>query len=75
MHFNTLKEKCEYYRGLGDYRLLPNSYVVIMLDGRSFSKKVKNKFDKPFDRKFVEAMNETMKYLCENIQGAMFGYC
>lgn len=75
MDFNTLKEKCEYYRQIADYKLLPNSYVMIMLDGRSFSKKIKNKFDKPFDRDFGRMMDETTKYLCENIQGALLGYC
>lgn len=75
MNFKTLKEKGEYYRSLTDYRLLPNSYAVIMLDGRSFSHKIKNKFKKPFDNDFVRMMNETTKYLCENIQGALCGYC
>lgn len=75
MNFKTLKEKGEYYRSLTDYRLLPNSYAVIMLDGRSFSHKIKNKFKKPFDDDFVRMMNETTKYLCENIQGALCGYC
>jgi tRNA(His) 5'-end guanylyltransferase len=75
MNFKSLKEKGEYYRSLTDYRLLPNSYAVIMLDGRSFSHKIKNKFKKPFDDDFVRMMNETTKYLCENIQGALCGYC
>ena len=75
MNFKTLKEKCEYYRSLTDYRLLHNSYAVIMLDGRSFSHKIKNKFKKPFDEDFIRMMNETTKYLCENIQGALCGYC
>ena len=75
MNFKSLKEKGEYYRSLTDYRLLPNSYAVIMLDGRSFSHKIKNKFKKPFDEDFVKMMNETTKYLCENIQGALLGYC
>ena len=75
MQFDTLKEKQEYYRSLTDYRLLPNSYVIVMLDGRSFSKKVKNKFRKPFDERFINAMNDTTKYLCEEIEGCKFGYC
>lgn len=39
MIFKTLEEKCNYYRSLTDYKLLPNGYIVVMLDGRSFSKK------------------------------------
>ena len=75
MQFDNLKKKQEYYRSLTDYRLVPNSYVIVMLDGRSFSKKVKNKFNKPFDERFVHAMNETTKYLCEQVHGCKFGYC
>ncbi len=74
MHFDTLKDKCEYFRGLSDYALVPNSYVIIMLDGRSFSKLIKNKYKKPFDNTFIGMMNETAKYLVQNIQGAKFAY-
>lgn len=75
MDFKSLKEKCEYYKDLADYRLLPNSYVLLHLDGRAFSKMVKNKFKKPFDKEFTKMMNETMIYLCEKLQGVVFAYC
>ena len=74
MFFKNLKEKCEFYRSLTDYKLMPNSYVLAMVDGHCFSKMIKNKFDKPFDDMFIKMMNETAKYLCENIQGAKFAY-
>lgn len=74
MHFNTLKEKCEFFRGLSDYRIMPNGYAIIMLDGRSFSRLIKNKYKKPFDDTFINMMNETAKYLVQNIQGAKFAY-
>ena len=74
MQFKNLKEKCEYYRSLVDYKLLPNSYVIAMVDGHCFSKLIKNKFKKPFDEEFINAMNETAVYLCENIQGAKLSY-
>ena len=74
MFFRNLKEKCEFYRSLTDYKLMPNSYVLAMVDGHCFSKMIKNKFDKPFDDMFIKMMNETAKYLCENIQGAKFAY-
>jgi len=75
MDFKSLKEKCEYYKDLADYRLLPNSYVLFHLDGRAFSKMVKNKFEKPFDKAFTEMMNKTMVHLCEKLQGVVFAYC
>jgi tRNA(His) 5'-end guanylyltransferase len=74
MQFKNLEDKCLYYRGLADYKLLPGSYVIVMLDGRSFSKLIKNKFEKPFDDNFIGMMNETAKYVCENVQGCKLAY-
>lgn len=74
MYFKTLEKKCLYYRGLTDYKLLPGSYVIVMLDGKNFSRLVKNKFKKPFDDDFISMMNETAKYVCENVQGCKFAY-
>lgn len=74
MKFDNLEDRMLYYRGLTDYKLIPNSYVIIMLDGRSFSKSIKKYFKKPFDDKFIHIMNEVTLYLCNNIQGCKFGY-
>lgn len=74
MYFKNLKEKCEFYRSLTDYKLMPNSYVLVMVDGHCFSRLIKNKFKKPFDDKFIQMMNETAKYLCEEVQGVKFAY-
>ena len=70
----SLKEKCNYYRSLSDYTLPKKSYTMIFCDGRSFSKLIKNRFEKPFDNWFINAMNKTAKYICENVQGAKFAY-
>lgn len=70
----TLKEKCLKYRERTDYRLPHNSHVLLMLDGRSFSKFIKKTFALPFDERFVKLMNDTTVYLCQNIQGAKIGY-
>lgn len=48
--------------------------VAIRIDGKAFHTFTKG-FSKPFDEVLVAAMQQTMKYLCENIQGAVFGYC
>ena len=74
MQFKNLEDKCLYYRSLTDYKLMPNSYVMVCIDGRSFSHLIKNKFQKPFDDNFIEMMNETAKYVCENVQGCKFAY-
>ena len=35
---------------------------------------IKNKYNKPFDETFIDMMNETAKYLLQNVQGAKFAY-
>lgn len=73
MRLDTLENRMLYYRGLTDYKLIPKSYVILMLDGRSFSKFCK-KFNKPYDVDFIGMMNETAKHLCKNIEGCKFAY-
>lgn len=70
----SLKEKCYAYQKEANFYLDPNKYIIVHADGRSFSKMVKNKFKKPFDDDFIEAMNQTAIYLCKEIQGAQFAY-
>lgn len=47
--------------------------VMIRIDGKAFHTFTRH-FNKPYDEVFHKAMNETLKYLCENIQGCKFGY-
>lgn len=47
--------------------------VIIRLDGKAFHSFTRG-FKRPFDEVFVKSMQETMKYLCENIQGCVLGY-
>lgn len=74
MNFKNLEDKCLYYRGLTDYRILPNSNIIVMLDGKNFSHLIKNNFLKPFDDNFIDMMNKTAKFLCENVQGCKIAY-
>lgn len=53
--------------------LLRKVPVAIRIDGKAFHTFTKG-FDKPFDEILSNAMIKTMKYLCENIQGCVFGY-
>lgn len=73
MRLDTLEKRMLYYRSLTDYKLLPNAPVLLMLDGRAFSKFCK-RFEKPYDEKFIDMMNQTAQYLCENIEGCKFAY-
>jgi tRNA(His) 5'-end guanylyltransferase len=47
--------------------------VVIRLDGKAFHTFTRG-MRKPFDDVFVKTMQETMLYLCKNIQGCVLGY-
>ena len=47
--------------------------VAIRIDGKAFHTFTRG-FQKPFDDVLIKSMQETMKYLCENIQGCVLGY-
>ena len=47
--------------------------VIVRIDGKAFHSFTRG-FKKPFDSVLVEAMQQTMKYLCENIEGCVLGY-
>jgi len=74
MRFKNLEDKCQYYRGLTDYKLTPNTNILVMLDGKNFSTLIKNNFKKPFDDDFIDMMNKTAQFLCKNVQGVKFAY-
>lgn len=63
----------DYYESRSKTRLTRRMPVIIRLDGKSFHTLTRG-FEKPFDMVMVRAMQETMKYLCENIQGCVLGY-
>ena len=62
------------YEELNKQFLLPNQYVLMRLDGKSFSSFTKKYFKKPFDDEFTWLMQSTMEYLVDNISGAVAGY-
>lgn len=63
----------DYYESVPKTKLMRRTPVVIRLDGRSFHTFTRG-FQKPFDEVLVATMQETMKYLCENVQGCVLGY-
>ena len=67
---DRMKHKYEYVTRTYLPRKTP---VIIRLDGKAFHSFTRG-FKKPFDDIFVKTMQETMKYLCENIQGCVLGY-
>ena len=63
----------EFYEKIPQTKLMRRTPVAIRIDGKAFHTFTKG-FDKPFDRILMNSMQATMKYLCENIQGCVFGY-
>lgn len=47
--------------------------VIIRIDGKAFHTFTRG-FNKPYDRLLMTTMQETTQYLCEHIQGCVFGY-
>lgn len=64
--------KCN-YENRSKTSLVRRIPVILRLDGKSFHTFTKG-FDKPYDKILMNTMQETMKYLCENIQGCKLGY-
>ena len=63
----------EFYEQVPRFRLTRRTPVAIRLDGKAFHTFTRG-FERPFDERLGAAMRETMKYLCENIQGCVLGY-
>ena len=60
------------YENVNRFYLTRRMPVIIRVDmrtGHTFTKSM----NKPFDDVFVKTMQDTMKYLCENIQGCVLG--
>ena len=67
------KRMKEFYEQVPKTRLVRRMPVMIRIDGKAFHT-FTHGFQKPFDDILIKSMQETMKYLCENIQGCVFGY-
>lgn len=62
-----------FYEQIPKTRLMRRCPVAIRIDGKAFHTFTRG-FQKPFDEVLIKTMQETMKYLCENIQGCVLGY-
>ena len=73
VHDNLGLRMKTFYEEIPKTKLMRRCPVAIRIDGKAFHTFTR-KFQKPFDEILIESMQETMKYLCENIQGCVFGY-
>lgn len=67
------KRMKEYYEQIPKTKLMRRCPIVLRIDGRAFHTFCRS-FDKPFDDILIKTMQDTMKYLCENIEGCVLGY-
>ena len=67
------KRMKEFYEKPAQTKLIRRMPVAIRIDGKTFHTFTKG-FQKPFDNILMKTMQETTKYLCENIQGCVFGF-
>ena len=70
---NNLGDRMKTYEGVTRTYLTRRTPVIIRLDGKAFHTFTRG-FNKPFDNVLVKTMQDTMKYLCENVQGCVLGY-
>lgn len=70
---DTLGDRMKGYESVSKTTLVKRTPVIIRIDGKAFHTFTRG-FDKPFDKILVKTMQETTKFLCENIQGCVFGY-
>lgn len=70
---NSLESRMKDYEQRNRYFLQRKVPVILRIDGQHFHTFLKG-FKKPFDPIFIATMQDTLKYLCKNIQGCVFGY-
>lgn len=63
----------EFYENVPKFKLYRRTPVAIRIDGKAFHTFTRN-FERPYDYVLGNAMAKTMEYLCQNIQGCVFGY-
>lgn len=70
---DSLGDRMKVYENISRNYLTRRIPVIIRLDGKAFHTFTRG-MRKPFDSVLARTMQETMKYLCENIQGCVLGY-
>lgn len=70
---DSLGDRMKGYENISRSYLTRRVPAIIRLDGKAFHTFTRG-MKKPFDPVLTQAMQQTMKSLCENIQGCVFGY-
>ncbi len=70
---DSLGDRMKRYEDSSRFFLLRRMYTIIRIDGKAFYTYTRD-LKKPFDDGLISDMDETTKFLCQNIQGAKIGY-
>jgi len=70
---DSLGDRMKCYERVPQLQLTRRTPVIIRIDGKAFHTFTKG-FNRPYDVVLSNAMIRTMKDLCRNIQGCVFGY-
>lgn len=71
---SEMEDRLMAQRARTDYKISALQPVLIMIDGRAFSRLVKKKYDLPFDSDFMGTMDTVAAGCCKEIQGCKFAY-
>lgn len=70
---DSLGDRMKRYEAVSKSMLMHRNPTIIRIDGKSFHTFTRG-FVRPFDDVLIKSMQETTKYLCENIQNCVLGY-
>lgn len=73
MERSDLSRRMKQYEAVPKTVLMRRTPVILRIDGRAFHTLTRG-FHKPFDKVLNLSMIDTMRFLCENIQGCVLGY-
>lgn len=71
--YSDFDKRMKKYEYVSRHYLTTRTPVIIRIDGKAFHTFTRG-FQRPFDDVLSAAMQDTMRYLCENIQGCVLGY-
>lgn len=73
MDTSDLAKRMKDYESISKTKLMKRCPVICRIDGKAHHSFTRG-FKRPFDEVYMKSMQETAKYLCENLQGVVLGY-
>lgn len=73
MDTSDLAKRMKDYESIPKTKLMKRCPVICRIDGKSHHNFCRG-FKRPFDKVYIKSIQETAKYLCENLQGVVMSY-